>query len=82
LRVSSPRENGDIDAHCPLHNDGRRSAVINFEEGVWYCNTEATGGTLSDLMKPRDSWVDPPAHVTGTAARAARVRLRTCLARR
>jgi hypothetical protein len=54
LAGEQPRENGDIDAHCPLHEDGRRSAVINFEEGVWYCNTEATGGTLSDLMKVRD----------------------------
>lgn len=60
LAGERPRENGDIDAHCPLHNDRRRSAVINFEEGVWYCNTEGIGGSLDDLVERRDEWVDPP----------------------
>lgn len=56
----STRENGDIDAHCPLHNDRRRSAVLNFEEGVWYCNAEGVGGSITDLVARREEWVDPP----------------------
>lgn len=56
----SARPNGDIDSHCPLHNDQRRSAVINFEEGVWFCNTEGIGGTLDDLISQRSDWVEPP----------------------
>jgi hypothetical protein len=70
LAGESPRENGDIDAHCPLHNDSRRSAVINFEEGVWYCNKDDEGGSLSDLLARRDEWVDPPAHSNGSGRRA------------
>jgi 5S rRNA maturation endonuclease (ribonuclease M5) len=54
------RDNGDVDAHCPLHHDGRRSAVFNFEEGVWYCNAEGIGGTLDDLVERRDEWLPPP----------------------
>lgn len=54
------REGGDIDAHCPLHNDVRRSAVVNFREGVWYCNTEGIGGTIDDLISQREDWVEPP----------------------
>lgn len=69
LAGEAPRENGDIDAHCPLHNDQRRSAVINFEEGVWYCNTEGIGGTISDLIEQRDSWVDPPSSNGGGSRR-------------
>lgn len=60
LASEAPRDNGDIDAHCPLHNDRRRSAVINFDEGVWYCNTEGIGGTLDELLQQRERWVDPP----------------------
>ena len=54
------RDNGDVDAHCPLHHDTRRSAVFNFEEGVWYCNAEGIGGTLDDLVERKDEWLPPP----------------------
>lgn len=60
------RDNGDVDAHCPLSShpggmDARRSAVFNFEEGVWYCNAEGIGGTIDDLLEQRDEWTEPPA---------------------
>lgn len=67
LAGEQPRENGDIDAHCPLHEDRRRSAVLNFEEGVWYCNTEGIGGTIADLIEQRGDWVKPPSGANGTA---------------
>lgn len=60
LAGESPRDNGDIDAHCPLHHDRRRSAVINFEKGVWYCNTEGDGGSIPELIARQDEWVPPP----------------------
>jgi hypothetical protein len=74
------RENGDVDAHCPLPThpggvDARRSAVFNFEEGVYYCNAEGVGGTLDDLAGLRDDWIDPPQsnsrHVVRRRSRAA-----------
>lgn len=67
LAGESPRENGDIDAHCPLHNDRKRSAVINFEENVWYCNTEGIGGSITDLMEHSDEWVEAPANGTSNS---------------
>jgi 5S rRNA maturation endonuclease (ribonuclease M5) len=59
------RDNGDVDAHCPLPShpegrDARRSAVFNFEEGVWYCNAEGIGGTLDELVEQRSEWTQPP----------------------
>jgi hypothetical protein len=39
---------------------GSGQAVINFDEGVWYCNTEGIGGSIKDLMERSDDWVDPP----------------------
>jgi Toprim-like/MCM P-loop domain len=59
------RENGDVDAHCPSpeHPGGedlRRSAVLNFDKGVWYCNAEGIGGSLDDLIERRGEWVPPP----------------------
>ena len=69
LAGEAPRDNGDIDAHCPLHNDARRSAVINFDEGVWYCNTEGIGGSIDDLMKQRSDWVDPPKSTSNSGGR-------------
>jgi hypothetical protein len=59
------RDNGDVDAHCPLPShpggvDGRRSAVFNFDEGVYYCNAEGIGGTLEDLLDIQADWTEPP----------------------
>lgn len=71
LAAEVPRENGDIDAHCPMHDDERRSAVINFEKGVWYCNKEDIGGSLEDLMEQRDDWVEPPSNGAGSRASRA-----------
>ena len=60
LAGEAPRANGDVDAHCPLHEDRRRSAVINFDQGVWYCNAGCGGGTLDDLIAQKDNWVPAP----------------------
>jgi hypothetical protein len=43
-----------------MHHDARRSAVINFDEGLWYCNAGCGGGTLKDLLDEQEQWVDPP----------------------
>jgi hypothetical protein len=74
LASETPRDNGDIDSHCPLHHDRKRSAVINFDEGVWYCNTEGIGGSIKELMEQRDDWVEPPTSTSNSGGRTARVR--------
>lgn len=55
-----PKENGEMDMHCPLHEDSKRSANINVEKGVWNCHKGCGGGTISELIKREEEWVDPP----------------------
>lgn len=53
------RENGDLDLHCPIHGDKRRSAVVNFKTKEWYCNSCEDGGSLSGLIARRAEWLPP-----------------------
>jgi Toprim-like/MCM P-loop domain len=59
LVSTSPRENGDEDMICPLHDDTRRSATINFREGIWNCHAGCGGGKVKDLVAARSIWIDP-----------------------
>lgn len=55
-----PKPNGEIDMHCPLHEDGKRSADLNVIKGVWNCHKGCGGGTVRELIKSMDEWLDPP----------------------
>jgi hypothetical protein len=55
-----PRADGEWDLHCPLHEDRKRSAQVNFDKGVWFCHTEQIGGQVKDLIAQIDDWVPPP----------------------
>ena len=59
------RENGDLDLHCPIHGDKRRSAVVNFKTKEWYCNSCEDGGSLSGLISRRAEWQPPPTNGSG-----------------
>jgi hypothetical protein len=48
--VGKPHPGGDYDAHCPLHEDDKRSARINFKKGVWKCFAGCGGGSLRNLL--------------------------------
>jgi Toprim-like/MCM P-loop domain len=54
------RENGDLDLHCPIHGDKRRSATVNFKTKVWYCNSCEEGGHLDGLIARRAEWHPAP----------------------
>lgn len=54
-----PRERGEQDMYCPTHPDSRRSATVNFENGVWWCG-KCGGGSLKDLVKAYEDWAPPP----------------------
>lgn len=54
------RENGDLDLHCPIHGDKRRSATVNFKTGEWYCQACEEGGSLEGLIARRAEWDAPP----------------------
>ncbi len=53
-------EDGEWDMYCPLHEDSNRSAQLNAELGVWNCFAGCGGGRVSDLIRKRSEWVDPP----------------------
>lgn len=46
--------------HCPVHEDRKRSAQINFDKGLWNCHAGCRGGTIDSLFKMRDRWVPAP----------------------
>jgi hypothetical protein len=56
----SPREDGEWDMYCPLHEDSNRSAQLNAENGVWFCHAECGGGKVAELIRRKSEWVDPP----------------------
>jgi hypothetical protein len=55
--AGAERPNGDIDMICPLHDDARRSAVVNFKTREWNCFASCGGGTLDLLLKQRAEWL-------------------------
>lgn len=55
-----PRDNGEWDMYCPMHEDLKRSASLNITEGLWYCQAECGGGTVTQLLRKRSDWVSPP----------------------
>lgn len=50
LEGDVPNDVGEWGMHCPFHHDERRSASLNVETGVWYCNTCDIGGSVPDLL--------------------------------
>ena len=60
LQGEAPRENGEWDMFCPLHEDNNRSASFNAKTGDWICFAGCGGGRLSQLLSRRSEWVNPP----------------------
>ena len=52
-----PRENGEWDMYCPLHDDSTRSASLNVQTGVWYCQACDIGGRVTSLIRQREQWL-------------------------
>lgn len=46
----SANDVGEIGMHCPLHEDGTRSASLNLDKGVWFCNVCNDGGGVRNLV--------------------------------
>jgi hypothetical protein len=59
-----PREDGEWDMYCPLHEDRSRSAQLNIERGVWHCFAGCDGGSVAALVRKRSEWV-PPGRASG-----------------
>lgn len=41
--------------HCPFHHDVNRSASLNVESELWYCNTCDIGGAVDELVQRLES---------------------------
>lgn len=77
--TGSKDENGDNQAHCPVHKDHDPSAMVNFERGVWHCFSCSAGGAIdrvaimlgsrkeADFVPP---WVNPGKRARATASRS------------
>lgn len=65
LEGDSPNVAGEWGMHCPFHHDLTRSASLNIETELWYCNTCDIGGAVDELITkvrngeaPVAFWVD------------------------
>src|SRR4029453_11252153 len=60
-----PREDGEWDMHCPLHDDKKRSAQINFDKGLWFCHAGCGGDKIDQLIAQVEHWVPPRGAANG-----------------
>lgn len=51
IATSQSNEEGEWDAHCPLHRDTKRSAQFNFDKRLYYCHAGCGGGSLDYLVE-------------------------------
>jgi hypothetical protein len=66
LLGEQPRENGEWDMFCPLHEDRqKRSASLNINSSEWFCFACGESGSVVELIQRRDDWVPPP-HIAAT----------------
>jgi hypothetical protein len=65
LEGSGPNSEGEWGLHCPLHEDLTRSASLNVDSSEYWCFVCQGGGSIVELLKRKDEWVEPP---TGNGA--------------
>jgi hypothetical protein len=71
----TPKENGEWDMFCPLHEDkNKRSASLNVKTGTWYCFAGCGGGGVLDLIRARSRWVEPGVASTNGHSRRSSAR--------
>lgn len=58
----------EINMHCPIHQDSTRSASINIDKGLWFCQAGCGGGTIVDLIRRKSEWVSPGVAATNGRA--------------
>lgn len=66
-----PRDDGEWDMYCPLHEDTKRSASLNVLAGAWVCHAGCGGGPVTQLIRQRDNWVDRADQTQGGGTVAA-----------
>ncbi len=51
LEGAGPNDQGEWGMRCPLHNDSKRSASMNVNSGLWFCQACDVGGQVTKLVK-------------------------------
>ena len=51
LEPTGPNQDHEWGMKCPLHDDNKRSASLNIEKAVWYCQACDLGGPVGDLVR-------------------------------
>jgi 5S rRNA maturation endonuclease (ribonuclease M5) len=67
-----PREDGEWDMFCPLHEDNNRSAQLNVDKAEWYCHAGCGGGSVAALVRKKSEWVPPGRAASNGHARPGR----------
>ena len=53
--------------YCPLHDDAKRSATLDLDNGLWCCHAGCGGGSVRDLVRDRSRWVPADGRVNDQA---------------
>lgn len=66
-KPSRTNKHGDRewDMLCPLHDDSKRSASLNVDQGLWFCNV-CGGGRVSQLLQMSKHFIAPDARSAGS----------------
>lgn len=51
LESTGPNNKGEWGLYCPLHEDNKRSASINFDKDRWFCHGCGKKGTVRTLLR-------------------------------
>lgn len=51
LESEESNDKGEYYLFCPLHDDTKRSASVNFDKGKWYCHGCGKGGSVTSLVE-------------------------------
>lgn len=51
LEPGGPNDQHEWGMKCPLHNDTKRSASLNVDKGLWYCQACDIGGPVASLIR-------------------------------
>lgn len=51
LEPTGPNDDGEWGMKCPLHNDTKRSASLNVDSALWFCQACDVGGRVTTLLR-------------------------------
>lgn len=59
----------EYDMYCPLHDDHKRSATLDVDNGLFYCHAGCGGSTVKKLVERQSEWVSPEGRTKAVPSR-------------